>query len=185
MEQTVASERELHELAADVAVCWRNSGEHPLFIGLHGDLGAGKTTWVRAMLRGLGHEGRVPSPTYTLMEHYQVSGVSGVQGHASDPVSGRRSGPVPDLDIVHMDLYRLEGDDELENLGLRDWLAAPRLWLLVEWPDRLPILQSRCDLLIRLEMAGSEGRSVRIQGMTERGNRALRACIKRDSNYTI
>ncbi len=179
MEQTVTSERELHALAADIAVCWRNSGQHPLLVGLQGDLGAGKTTWVRAMLRGLGYVGRVPSPTYTLMEHYQVS------GHASDPVSGRGAGPARSLDIVHMDLYRLEGDDELENLGLRDWLAAPRLWLLVEWPDRMPFLQSRCDLLICLKTVGSEGRSVRIEGVTERGNRALRACIKRDSNYTI
>ena len=76
----------------------------PLVLGLRGDLGSGKTTWVRAMLRGLGHVGRVPSPTYTLLEHYVVG----------------------DLAVVHLDLYRLRGDAELENLGVRDWLARDR-----------------------------------------------------------
>src|SRR5262245_17071248 len=82
----------------------------PLVVGLRGDLGSGKTTWARAMLRGLGYQGRVPSPTYTLLEQYACDG----------------------LTVVHLDLYRLRGDDELENLGLRDWLAEPRRWLLVE-----------------------------------------------------
>ena len=120
------TEAALAELAGVVARAWRTKGLHPLVVGLSGALGSGKTTWVRAMLRGLGHTGRVPSPTYTLLEQYSCAG----------------------LTLVHLDLYRLGGDAELENLGLRDWLGDPSTWVLVEWPERAPQLARRCDLLI-------------------------------------
>jgi tRNA threonylcarbamoyladenosine biosynthesis protein TsaE len=116
-------------------------------IALKGDLGSGKTTWARAMLRGLGYAGRVPSPTYTLLEHYALTG----------------------LDVVHLDLYRLAGDAELENLGLRDWLARPATWLLVEWPERAPELAARADLLLTFAERLEGGRHVGIRALTPSG----------------
>lgn len=82
-------------------------------IELRGDLGAGKTTLVRGLLRGLGFRGRVKSPSYGLVESYRVGG----------------------LDIHHLDLYRLADPDELEFLGIEE-LCGPDSVLLVEWPER-------------------------------------------------
>lgn len=80
---------------------------------LSGELGAGKTTLVRGMLRGLGFEGRVKSPSYGLVESYEVDG----------------------LDIHHLDLYRLGEPEELDFVGLED-LLGPDSVLLIEWPER-------------------------------------------------
>jgi tRNA threonylcarbamoyladenosine biosynthesis protein TsaE len=124
-----------------------------LLVGVRGDLGAGKTTWVRGMLRGLGYALRVPSPTYTLLEHYELDGLA----------------------VVHLDLYRLTGEGELENLGLRDWLARPDAWVLVEWPERAPRLERLCDLVIDLAEHGQTGRRVRISARTGAGIDALHA----------
>lgn len=82
-------------------------------ITLSGDLGAGKTTLVRGMLRGLGFEGRVKSPSYGLVESYEVAG----------------------LEIHHLDLYRLGEPEELDFIGLED-LVGPDSVLLIEWPER-------------------------------------------------
>ncbi|MEX0386567.1 tRNA (adenosine(37)-N6)-threonylcarbamoyltransferase complex ATPase subunit type 1 TsaE [Spiribacter onubensis] len=81
-------------------------------VHLTGDLGAGKTTLVRGFLRGAGHEGAVRSPTYTLIEPYELSGGA----------------------VFHLDLYRLSDPEELEFIGLRELLDAGLL--LVEWPER-------------------------------------------------
>lgn len=109
----------------------------PVVVHLAGPLGAGKTTLVRGLLRGLGHEGRVRSPTFTLLEPYDL----------------------PDCEVVHLDLYRLGDPGELDYLGLED-LLRPGTLALVEWAgrggDRLPA----ADLELRLDYAG-EGREVR------------------------
>ena len=130
------SEKALKRLAGAVGRTWAAApGVGAVLVGLEGDLGAGKTTWVRGMLEGLGYTGRVPSPTYTLLEHYAFEG----------------------LDVVHVDLYRLGGGEadpdargEVEALGLRDWLDRDRCWLLVEWPGRSTELAARCDVFARL-----------------------------------
>lgn len=124
-----------------------------LLLGLAGDLGAGKTTWARGLLRGLGHAGRVPSPTYTLLEPYRLGG----------------------LTLVHLDLYRLADERELENLGLRDWLAEPATWVVVEWPERAPSLAARCDVLLTLVDLDGTSRRVSFTAGTEIGIEALRA----------
>jgi tRNA threonylcarbamoyladenosine biosynthesis protein TsaE len=123
----------------------------PLVVGLTGPLGSGKTTWVRAMLRGLGHAGRVPSPTYTLLEQYDAAG----------------------LMVVHLDLYRLGGDIELENLGLRDWLATRNVWLLAEWPERAPAFGRRCDVLLEFAELGGDSRRVTFRALTDTGLKVL------------
>lgn len=110
----------------------------PAIVFLEGDLGAGKTTLARAMLRGLGVEGPVRSPTYTLVERY----------------------PLDRGEAVHMDLYRLADPGELDFLGLDDLHAEAGLWL-VEWPERGAGALPACDLVVQLAVAG-EGRRARL-----------------------
>jgi tRNA threonylcarbamoyladenosine biosynthesis protein TsaE len=85
----------------------------PLVVWLEGDLGAGKTTFARGLIHALGYEGRVKSPTYGLLEQYQLDSIQ----------------------VLHMDLYRISDPGELEFLGLEDLLDDTSI-LLVEWPDR-------------------------------------------------
>ena len=145
------SEAELIDFAGWFARRLAAAAAGPLVIGLAGELGSGKTTWARAMLRGLGYRGRVPSPTYTLLEHYEVGG----------------------LTVIHLDLYRLASDAELENLGLRDWLADPKTWVVLEWPERARALASRCDLSLEFADIGKDGRRVALRGTTPAGRVAL------------
>lgn len=147
------SEAELIDSAGAMARAWRAAECSPLIVGLRGDLGAGKTTWARALLRGLGHSGRVPSPTYTLLEHYSFGALA----------------------VVHLDLYRLASETELENLGLRDWLEQPATWVLVEWPERAPQLEARCDLLLAIADVGGNARRIVICAKTGGGIAALQA----------
>ncbi len=116
-------------------------------IALQGELGAGKSTFARAMIRDYGHAGPVPSPTYTLVEPYSL----------------------PDFVLYHVDLYRIASPDELEFLGWSDLADGLRL---VEWPERVPGLVEEADLLITLRYAGA-GRSAEIAGLSDRGIEAL------------
>lgn len=154
------SELAFTELAASFARVLRAAHAWPLVLALRGDLGSGKTTWARAMLRGLGYAGRVPSPTYTLLEQYACG----------------------ELSVVHLDLYRLRGDAELENLGLRDWLADPTRWILVEWPERAPQLAARCDLTLTFAITPSGGRRLTASAASRPGSEALLALRQGVSN---
>jgi tRNA threonylcarbamoyladenosine biosynthesis protein TsaE len=112
---------------------------------LAGPLGAGKTTFARGVLAALGHRGHVTSPTYTIVEPYELA------GHQ----------------VLHVDLYRLGDPHELEFLGLREVLAGPAL-ILVEWPERGLEGLVRPDIVVRLEHAGA-GRVVELRGVSARG----------------
>lgn len=105
---------------------------------LTGDLGAGKTTLTRGFLRALGVVGAVRSPTYTLVEIYELVG----------------------LVAVHLDLYRLNDAADLENLGLREWASAGHLWL-IEWPERGADRLPRADLVVTLT-AGADGHDIEV-----------------------
>jgi tRNA threonylcarbamoyladenosine biosynthesis protein TsaE len=147
------SEPMLVAAAAELARRWRDVGVTTLCVGLRGALGSGKTTWVRAMLAGLGHEGRVPSPTYTLLEEYRVDA----------------------LRLVHLDLYRVGAAEELEFIGIRDSFGEPGVWLLVEWPERAPRLLEKCDLMLDFASSGPEGRVVTFLARSTVGRVALDA----------
>lgn len=125
---------------------------------LEGDLGAGKTTCVRAFLRACGVGGLIRSPTYTLVETYRLDGRT------------------PPLTCVHIDLYRLEGAGQVDELGLRDFLEAGYL-LLVEWPQKGAGSLPPPDLELSFEFAAS-GRRARLHAGTARGK--TWACNLRD-----
>lgn len=114
---------------------------------LEGELGAGKSTFARALIRSLGHDGAVPSPTYTLVEPYDLSGRI----------------------IYHVDLYRVIEESELRYLG---WTDLEDGFRLVEWPDRAPGLADRADLRLRLEYSG-RGRAATLEALSERGRDVL------------
>lgn len=109
---------------------------------LQGELGAGKSTLARALIRGLGHDGPVPSPTYTLVEPYELAGGT----------------------VYHVDLYRIGSAEELEFLG---WDELSDGLLLVEWPERVPELFAQADVLIQLDYRAS-GRVASIAAQSER-----------------
>jgi len=119
----------------------------PLVVYLEGDLGAGKTTFARALIKGAGYTGRVKSPTYGILEHY----------------------PVGEVEFLHLDLYRIADSDELDFLGIADLLSAHSV-LLVEWPGhgagRLP----RPDLTVTFSHDG-EVRSLVFQAHSNSGIR--------------
>ena len=114
---------------------------------LEGELGAGKSTLARAMLRAFGHTGAVPSPTYTLVEPYEFS----------------------EFSAYHIDLYRISDEEELEFLGFSDLADGLRL---IEWPDRAPDLEANADLVIRLDYADG-GRAARLTAVSGRAAGAL------------
>ena len=124
------------------------------FIELHGPLGAGKTTFVRHLLHALGVEGRVKSPTYAVMEPYQLM----------------RDG-VP-LDIWHFDFYRFNDPQEWEDAGFRD-LFASRGLKLAEWPEKAEGLLPEADLRIHIEPLDGERRRVRFDAHTALGAELL------------
>ena len=122
-------------------------------VHLHGELGAGKSTLARALLRGLGVTGKIKSPTYALVEPY-------------DSAHGL---------LLHMDLYRLSEAAELEYLGV-DSLFAEASLMLIEWPEKAGAMLPEPDLEISLTHsidASQEGRALQICGLSASGNRLL------------
>ena len=116
---------------------------------LHGDLGAGKTTFVRGFLRALGVRGQVKSPTFTVVEPYELPGGA----------------------AYHFDLYRIVDPEELELLGVRDYFA-PAAYVLVEWPEHGGSVLPQADLQVQLDYVGT-ARHITLRAATDKGREVL------------
>ncbi len=117
----------------------------PCFIGLQGDLGAGKTTFARGFLHGLGYQGKVKSPTYTILEPYQLG----------------------KLTVHHFDLYRLADPDELELIGAHEMFSENCI-NLIEWPEQGEGWLPEMDLRLRIDYL-EQARQFCVYATTERG----------------
>ncbi|HSH28103.1 MAG TPA: tRNA (adenosine(37)-N6)-threonylcarbamoyltransferase complex ATPase subunit type 1 TsaE [Wenzhouxiangella sp.] len=142
---TSANEAGTLALGAELARLFTGGG----IVYLSGDLGAGKTTLVRGLLRAMGFEGRVKSPSYGLIESYTIG----------------------DQEIHHLDLYRLGHGEEIEYLGLEDLLGEDSL-LLVEWPERGQGWLPDANWLIRIDDQPGGGRVIRIHADPPAGDKA-------------
>ncbi|WP_353234533.1 tRNA (adenosine(37)-N6)-threonylcarbamoyltransferase complex ATPase subunit type 1 TsaE [Diaphorobacter ruginosibacter] len=120
------------------------------FITLHGDLGAGKTTFVRHLLRALGVTGRIKSPTYAVVEPHQAH----------------------DLAIFHFDFYRFNDPREWEDAGLRDIFAGAGL-KIAEWPEKAGSLTPPADVAIYIEALDDGSRRVTLESRTFPGKNLL------------
>ena len=120
-----------------------------IILWLEGDLGAGKTTLSRGVMRAFGHSGAVKSPTYTIVEPYQFG----------------------EQKLYHFDLYRLADPEELEYLGFRDYLDQDSC-SLIEWPSRGQGYLPNPDMRVNLSVA-APGRNVEVQALSPKGQQLL------------
>jgi tRNA threonylcarbamoyladenosine biosynthesis protein TsaE len=125
-----------------------------MILYLRGDLGAGKTTLVRALLNAQGYQGRVKSPTYTLLEQYDVGGFS----------------------FRHFDLYRFRDEEEWEEAGFNDEFDGRNI-CLIEWPERATLFLPPCDLEIIFEIL-TDGRKISLFAHTNTGRECLHSLEK-------
>lgn len=148
---------DLADLAATEAFAARfaQALQPPLVVGLVGDLGAGKTALARALIQTLAPGTRVKSPTYTLIESYEL----------------------PGLQLHHLDLYRLRHPDELAELGLAD-LLGPHAVLLIEWPDKGGEETPLLDLALHLKRAEAEHRVLDLTVFSPSGQALLDRLVR-------
>lgn len=145
----LADEAATQALGKSLAPCLRPG----LSIHLHGDLGAGKTALTRAILHAAGHQGHVKSPTYTLVEPYQITVKQQL------------------LKFLHFDLYRMLSAEEFLEAGFREEFNDSNV-CVVEWPEKAGDLLPPPDLHIFLSIAGN-GRKVELQALSDKGNECL------------
>ena len=156
---TIIEERRVFLPDADATLA-AGAGLAPGLIGgmvvtLSGELGAGKTTLVRGMLRRMGWDGPVKSPTYALVEHYTVSS----------------------LYFYHFDFYRFRGADEWDSTGFAEYFR-PDAVCVIEWPERVAAGLLAVDLAVALEHSAS-GRTLALAARTEAGSACLAAYATR------
>ncbi len=150
MTRALADEAATRAAGAAFARALQGAAVGGAFVTLAGDLGAGKTTFVRGLLEAVGVDGPVRSPTYTLVESYRAG----------------------DRRIHHLDWYRLAGDDDLEALGFRELLGGGQ-WVLAEWPERAPATAGEADIAVRLDYAAGGGRLLTVTAGSATGRAVL------------
>ena len=138
----IVDEPGLLALAARMSAAWVQHQGGSLCVLLHGDLGAGKTTFTRGFLNGCGYDGVVKSPTYTLVEPYSIS----------------------DKRLYHFDLYRIADPEELEFTGARDYFDDEAA-CFVEWPEKAASMLPEADLDIELSVEG-DARRIELKGLS-------------------
>jgi tRNA threonylcarbamoyladenosine biosynthesis protein TsaE len=148
--KTINNLTDLQVFARSLAPCLRNGAS----IFLQGELGAGKTTLVREILRGLGYSDKVKSPTYTLVEPYQIGAEV----------------------VFHFDFYRLQENAELFNIGISDYFVEPNI-CLVEWPDKFISVLPLADITINFKVV-EEKRMLILQAQTARGEEIIKLMTK-------
>ncbi len=125
--------------------------QQQLVIFLNGDLGMGKTTLCRGVLRAFGHKGPVKSPTYTLVEPYAFDSFI----------------------VYHFDLYRLGDPEELEYMGIRDYFEESNTLCLLEWPEKGGQFLPKADIVVNINLVPG-GREVKLAGHSEAGDKLVK-----------
>jgi len=140
---TTHSEEETKELGKTIAKDL-HGGQ---ILALYGDLGAGKTTFTKGLAEGLGIEDTITSPTFTLMNVYELK----------QPQNTITT-------FVHIDTYRLNSEEELRDIGVEDYLEDPNTLVLIEWPDKIPnILKTKNVISIHIEHSTENERKIQVQ----------------------
>lgn len=137
------------QASEQLALVLARSLSAPLILSFSGEIGAGKTTLIRAMLRALGVSSAIKSPTFSLLEHYDCLGFS----------------------VHHFDLYRIHHEDELEYIGFRDYFSGDSV-CCIEWAERAGRLLPHVDVLFDLKLCGA-GRELIITSFSTAGERIV------------
>ncbi|MGL1958233.1 MAG: tRNA (adenosine(37)-N6)-threonylcarbamoyltransferase complex ATPase subunit type 1 TsaE [Colwellia sp.] len=140
-------------LGAKLAKAVLSGDKQGLVVYLNGDLGAGKTTLTRGFVRAMGHSGNVKSPTYTLVEPYELC----------------------DWRVYHFDLYRLGDAQELEYMGIRDYFSKD-CCCFIEWPEKGAECLAKADIVINMDYQ-EEQRIIHLQACSVRGNKVLNSLV--------
>ncbi|WP_206483984.1 tRNA (adenosine(37)-N6)-threonylcarbamoyltransferase complex ATPase subunit type 1 TsaE [Thalassotalea sp. G2M2-11] len=151
----LADEQATVDLGNQMAAVIKTELNQGIVVYLNGDLGAGKTTLTRGFVQGMGHSGNVKSPTYTLVEPYELA----------------------DWHVYHFDLYRLADPEELEFMGIREYFNE-HCCCFIEWPEKGEGLLASADMMINIAYQG-DGRIVELVAKSELGKQLLIALNKR------
>ncbi|BFM48617.1 tRNA (adenosine(37)-N6)-threonylcarbamoyltransferase complex ATPase subunit type 1 TsaE [Marinomonas sp. THO17] len=145
IEREIYGEVDMEAFGAEFSAALLQGG----VVHLEGNLGMGKTTLVRGILRGMGYQGPVKSPTYTIVEPYEIA----------------------DLEVYHFDLYRVADPEELEFMGIRDYFNERSL-CLIEWAEMGQGILPAADLVVHLSLI-RQGRHVLIKSLTDKGDHVM------------